>query len=103
VKAVNEPNLYFAPSTGMILCHKEEYEKAMKSLEDEKIRFCFISAPELDNYNKIWNTNSPVHRYSDLNEVKALLKSVSGCALILDGIYPDKDAEYLDVKVINNL
>ncbi|MGV8092101.1 MAG: hypothetical protein AB2L24_09590 [Mangrovibacterium sp.] len=103
VKTVNEPNLYVAPSTAMLLYHKEEYAKAVKSLKNEKIRFCFVSAPELDNYKKIWNTNCPVHRYPDPDEVRVLLNAVSGNVLILDGIYPDKDEEYLDVKIIENL
>ncbi len=102
VDAVNEPNLYFAPSTGMILYHRENFAKVVKSLKDKKFRICFISAPEVNNYGKVWNVNCPVYRYSNQKVMKELLDSVSESTMILDGIYPDKDQEYLDIKIIEN-
>jgi hypothetical protein len=103
VTAINEPNLYFAPSTAMILCSQEEYKSALKSLKNGKSGLCFVSACEIDNYGKVWNANCPIHYFTDQKAIKVLLDAMPENFLILDGIYPDKDEEYLDAKVINTL
>jgi hypothetical protein len=87
----------------MILYHREDASKLVQALENRKSRICFVSSPELDNYGKVWNVNCPGYRYPDRKALTSLLGTVAGYTLILDGIYPEKDEEYLDVKILESL
>ena len=102
VEKINEPNFYVAPSTALILSNQTDYKMALESLRNIKMRILLVSAPEVDNYGVLWNVNCPIYRYSNHNAMKELFDSVSESTMILDGMYPDKDQEYLDIKIIEN-
>ena len=103
VEKINEPNFYVAPSTAMILYNQADYKIAPESLKNMKMRILLVSAPETDPYGKLWNMNMPIHNFSNKQAIKQVLGSISDCVLLLDGIYDDKNEEYLDIKSIRNL
>ncbi|MFA7491617.1 MAG: TIM barrel protein, partial [Mariniphaga sp.] len=103
VEKINEPNFYVAPSTALILYNQADYKIAPESLKNMKMRILLVSAPETDPYGKLWNVNMPIHNFPNKQAIKQVLGTISDCVLLLDGIYDDKNEEYLDIKSIINL
>ena len=103
VKSINEPNLFVAPSSAIILSNPEELEKNISLLKGMKVRIFLVAAPQKDIYGTLWNINKPVKDLSDKKSLKQLLITNSESTLIMDGIYAGPDEEYLDIKTIENL
>jgi hypothetical protein len=103
VKSVNEPNLYVAPVASILLSNPEEFEKNIATLKNLKMRIFFVAAPEKDIYETLWNINKPIHNFPGKQELNQLLLTHPGSIWVLDGIYGNKDEEYLDIKFLENL
>lgn len=102
-ESVNEPNFYLSPSTAFLLANRSEFEKNAELLKNLKCRILLVAAPEKDNEGALWNINSPIINLQDKMNLKQLITSNPGCALVLDGIYSNYDEEYSDIKVIEDM
>ncbi len=102
VKSVDEPNFYIAPSLGLLLDRPDEIERNPGLLKNLKSDMLFVCAPEHDIQGKLWNINKPVYACPDKQKMKNLLQAYPGKVYILDGIYKNKDEEYLDIKTLKN-
>ncbi|MDP2337009.1 MAG: hypothetical protein Q8N05_11295 [Bacteroidota bacterium] len=103
IKSVNEPNLYVAPVTALILGNPDEFNKNLALLKNLKFRILLVGAPEKDNYGTLWNYNKPINDFPDKQVLKQLLLSNPESTLVLDGLFKGSDEEYKDIKTIENL
>jgi hypothetical protein len=101
VKAVGEPNLYVAPSLAALA--GGDVEKNRQLLGDKHVSSLFIASPAKDLSGKIYSLNQPLAGSAVLPEAAALLKGLKDKVLIIDGIYHDKDAEYLDARELDQI
>ena len=90
-------------SSGIILNNPEEFEKNISLLKGMKVRIYLIAAPEKDIYGTLWNINKPVNSFSNKKALKPLLQTSPESALIMDGLYNGRDAEYSDIHTIETL
>ena len=100
VKSVNEPNLFVAPTTSLLLAKPEELGKNLTLLKNLKIAILLVAAPEKDMYGTLWNTNKPICEYPDRLALKQLFSVIPRCALVLDGLYSSPDEEYNDINYL---
>lgn len=103
VRSINEPNLFVAPSSAIILNNPEEFGKDLALLKGMKVGIFLIAAPEKDIYGTLWNINKPVNSFASKNALKQLLQTHPESVLILDGLFNGPDAEYSDIKTIETL
>jgi hypothetical protein len=101
--SVDEPNFYIAPSLAMLAGDTETLKKSIESLNELKYSILFIAAPEKDISAKLWNTRLPLFKSKPEVEIKQLLQMARDKILVLDGIYNDKDEEYLEIKNLEEL
>jgi hypothetical protein len=101
--SVNEHNFYIAPSLAMLLDRQEEAGQNQEFLKNLKSEMIFISRPEHDIQGKLWNINKPVHACPDQEKIKKFLELCPGKNYILDGIYRDRNEEYMDIKTLEIL
>jgi hypothetical protein len=101
--SVNEPNFYIAPSLAMLSGDTENLNKHIGIMKDLKYSILFVSAPEKDIYGKLWNINLPLYKYDQMEDAGSILRKAKDKILLLDGLYVDKDEEYLDIKNLEEL
>jgi len=101
--SVDEPNFYIAPSLAMIAGDEENLKKNIEILQDLKYSVLFIAAPEKDMNGKLWNSNLPLFKYRQTDDIKPVLRMAKDKVFLLDGIYSDKDEEYLEIKNLEDL
>jgi Xylose isomerase-like TIM barrel len=102
VARVNVPNLKIAPSTAMLLAAKTGPE-ALSTVPPEKIGMWLLATPARDIGGSVWQYHGPVAGKDSEALLRALLADASGIPLILDAVYPDQDAEYLDARALDRL
>jgi hypothetical protein len=100
---VDEANFYIAPSLAMLAGDPENLKKNIEILNDLKYSILFIAAPEKDMNGKLWNTSFPLFKYKQYDDIKPVLQMAKDKILLLDGIYNDKDEEYLEIKNLEEL
>jgi hypothetical protein len=101
VAAAGEPNLYVAPSLAALA--GGDVEKNRLLLSDKQVSILFIAAPARDLSGKIYSLNQPLAGSFVLPEAATLMNGLKDKILILDGIYDDKNAEYLDVRELERI
>jgi hypothetical protein len=101
--SVDEPNFYIAPSLAMLAGDAENLKRNIEILNDLKYSILFIAAPEKDMIGKLWNTNLPLFKNRQNDDIKTVLRMAKDKILLLDGIYNDKDEEYLEIKNLEDL
>jgi hypothetical protein len=101
--SVDEPNFYIAPSLAMLAGDAKNLNKNIEILKDLKYSILFIAAPEKDMSGKLWNTSLPLFKYRQYEDIKPVLRVAKDKILLLDGIYMDKDEEYLEIKNLEQL
>ena len=100
LKYVDEPNFYIAPATAMLMSDSASVTKNLLLLKNLKLHMLFVSMPGHDIQGKLWNINKPIFGSTDHRTLKQVLMACPGADFILDGIYHDKDEEYLDIKTL---
>jgi hypothetical protein len=103
VQSVNEPNLYVAPVTALILNHPDEFEKNIALLKNLKFRIFLVGAPEKDIFGTHWNNTKPITNFPDQQALKKLLLSNPESTLVLEGLYHGPDEEYMDINTLENV
>jgi hypothetical protein len=101
--AVGESNFYIAPSLAMLAGDMDNLNKNLGILKELKYSILFIGAPEKDIFGKLWNMNLPLYKYGKNEELRSVLQGAKDKTLLLDGLYDNKDEEYLDIKNLNEL
>ena len=102
-QAVNESNFYIAPSLSVIAGDAENNKNNTDLLKRIRYSILFISAPENDNWGKLWNLNLPLYKYRYTEEVRSILNLAKDKTLLMDGIYDNKNEEYLDIKNLEEI
>ena len=100
---VDEPNFYVAPALAMLAGDADNLKKNIEILNELKYSILFIAAPEKDMSGKLWNTSLPLFRYRHDDDIKSVLRTAKDKILLLDGIYKDKDEEYLEIKNLEEM
>ena len=103
VNQVNEPNLYVAPVSSLLLENPDKFGKNLELLKNIKYRILSVAAPGKDIYGTLWNTNNPISSFPDKMALKKLLQANPKCVLVLDGIFNTWDEEYQEIKTVENL
>jgi hypothetical protein len=103
VDSVNEPNLYVAPVTALILNNPNEFEKNSALLNNLKYRIFLVATPEKDIFGTQWNNTKPITDFPDQQTLKKLLLSNPESTLVLEALYHGPDEEYMDLKTLENL
>ena len=101
--SVDEPNFFIAPSLAMLSGDTDNLNKNIGMLKDLKYSILFVSAPEKDIYGKLWNINLPLFKYNQMGDARTILRMAKDKMLLLDGLYVDKDEEYLDIKNLEEI
>jgi hypothetical protein len=101
--SVDEPNFYVAPSIAMLAGDSENLKKNIEILKDLKYSILFIGAPEKDISGKLWNLNMPLYKYRQNEDFRSVLQLAKEKTLLLDGLFSDKDEEYLEIKNLEEL
>jgi hypothetical protein len=102
-QSVDEPNFFIAPSLAMLAADPENLKETPEILKGLKYSILFIGAPEKDIYGKLWNLNMPLHKYGHYEYMRSILQEAKDKTLLLDGLYDDRDEEYLDIKKMEEL
>jgi hypothetical protein len=103
LQSVDQPNFYLAPSLAMLAADPGNLKENFEIFKELKYSILFIGAPEKDIYGKLWNLNLPLYKYGHNEDLKSVLHASKDKILLLDGIYVDKDEEYLDNKNLEEL
>ncbi len=97
IAAIAEPNLRYALNVGH-LWPGAEPPAAVLELAGERLGAVLLCAPQVDLAGQIYDAHLPVHGSGiDL----AALAATGDPLFIFDAIYPDWDAEYLDVRALS--
>jgi hypothetical protein len=99
---VGATNLKLAPSTALLVVESVKPETAARLLRD-KVGFWLASAPRKDHADKLWDVHAPLHASEDAPRIHSWLKLVLHAPIVLDALYPDADAEYLDAKALSEV
>jgi hypothetical protein len=103
VQSVNEPNLYVAPVTALILNNPDEFDENIALLKNLKFRIFLVGAPEKDIFGTYWNNTNAINNFPDRQALKKLLFSNPESTLVLEAVYREPDEEYVDIKTLENL
>ena len=97
IAAIGEPNLRYALNVGHLWPDCES-PSAVLELAGERLGAVLLCAPQVDLAGQIYDAHLPVHGSGiDL----AALAGAGDPLFIFDAIYPDWDAEYLDVEALS--
>ena len=97
IAAIDEPNLRYALNVGH-LWPDAEPPAAVLELAGERLGAVLLCAPRVDLAGQIYDAHLPVHG----SGIDLAALAVAGDPLfIFDAIYPDWDAEYLDVQALS--
>ena len=94
---VDAPNLRIAPSAALLVHAKVAPADAVALLEG-KVGLWFVSAPEYDQAGTLWTLNG--HIAGRENSLAPYLAHNADAPLVLDAVYADQDAEYLDARAL---
>ncbi len=62
-----------------------------------------VSAPEYDISGHLLNINAPISGRNNINDIVRIILSIPQATIVLDGIYDNRDMEYLDICILNEL
>jgi len=91
-----EPNLRLALNTGHAAMYDESLGETIAQAGD-RLGMVLLCAPTRDLIGQVYDTHAPIHG-SGL-DLAALAACPAGVPRILDAVYPDPDAEYLDLRL----
>ncbi len=103
VSSVNEPNLFVAPSVATIAASSGQGKGPADILKDPHVSVIFVAAGAKDILGRIYSLNLPVADSGSCNQISEVLRNSGDSILILDGIYNNKNEEYLDAKFTEGL
>jgi hypothetical protein len=102
LERVAADNLRLAPSVAMLLADQTDPTKAADIVRN-KVDLWLVAASEHDVAGRLWNTHAGITKFGRKNNMAAILGIVADKPTILDAVYPDKDAEYLDARALSRL
>ena len=99
IAQIGQPNLRYALNVGHLALGDEPLAEAIE-LARERLGAVLLCAPHVDVAGQTYDAHLPVHGSGiDL----APLATVSDALFIFDAIYPDWDAEYLDIQALRDV
>ena len=98
-KKVDRDNFCFAPSLALLLIDSDNWEENMDLLQKENIHHLFLSIPEKDIHQQLWNLNAPVFKSKQIDMIQQFVEAFSNANIIFDCLYQSEDEEYKDVKM----
>ena len=97
IAAIDEPNLRYALNVGHLWPGAEPLDTLLE-LAGERLGAVLLCAPRVDLAGQIYDAHLPVHGSGiDL----PALAGAGDALFIFDALYPDWDAEYLDVQALS--
>lgn len=98
LELVNKDNFFLASSIALFVDSGIKID-ALKELKD-KIKMWMVGATKYDISGHLWNINASIAGRSDVIEI---ISSIPQAIIVLDGIYNNKDTEYIDVCTLDVL
>jgi hypothetical protein len=99
IEQVKAPNLKLAASVALLLEQEIEAD-AFADIIGSTLGLWLVSAPAHDIAGRRWSTNAPIAGYGEAERLAQLLATAPDVPLLLDAVYTNQDAEYLDARVI---
>jgi len=60
-----------------------------------------VAAATRDVQGRIWSVHAPIASASNLDQPAEMLGATPNIPIVLDAVYEDQDAEYLDIRVLS--
>lgn len=98
---IGATNLRLAPSTALISQAGNPAELA--KLLPSRVGVWLVASPRTDIAGRMWDAHGPIHSSSESQRISSFLALSPARPIILDGNYPDQDAEYLDAVALRQL
>ena len=98
-KKVDRDNFCFAPSLALLLIDFDNWKENMGLLQNEDMHYLFLSIPEKDIHQQLWNLNAPVFKSKQIDMIQQFVEAFSNANIIFDCLYQSEDEEYKDVKM----
>ena len=91
---IGAPNLKLAPTT-VLLEHQQPSPEIAARLKDH-LGLWLVATARRDAAGKIWDAHAPLHSARDLGALIRCLAISPATPAVLDAVFDDHDAEYLD-------
>lgn len=96
ITTLQQPNLRFALNTGHVILTGETMEEVV-ALAGDALGMVLCGAPRRDAFGQMYDTHAPLLGSSvDARSLTAFVH----LPVILDAVYPDRNTEYLDYRLI---
>jgi hypothetical protein len=99
IERVGAPNLRWAASTALLL-HQRANPREVAALFKDRPGLWLASAPAYDIAGTPWTMNAPLAENADADALAQLLAAAPSVPIMLDGVYTNWDAEYLDARCV---
>lgn len=100
MEEVNANNLKLAPETAFLLERASKTGEDLSSIKDNA-GLLLISGLKKDVGGNYWNQNVPIYKAANQDVILKIISAVPHIPLLLDGVYKNKDEEYLDAQILS--
>ena len=77
--------------------------EAFTDLVGDHLGLWLLSASAHDIAGRLWSANAPIASCENLEGLAQLLATAPDAPILLDAVYPNQDAEYLDARAMKRL
>ncbi len=102
IQKVGRKNLKVAAGTALLFAAEDRMDDLIAEI-GKHIGLCLLAAPEKDVTGRIWSINSPLAVLKDTEKLYELLSKMTEVPIVLDTIYPDWNAAYRDVRLVEEI
>jgi hypothetical protein len=102
IHRVGAVNLCVAPSTALLLA-SETQQADLTKLITVHIGMWLVSTPRVDIAGQVWSANGRICGYRDSQSLASVLAVAPDAPLVLDALYTNRDEEYMDAKVLQEI
>ena len=102
LEQVGADNLRLAPSIGTLLGQHADPASAAQWLQGN-VALWFVSRSRRDVADRLWDVHAPIAGGEGDDLVAAYLAIAADAKMALDGVYGDPDAEYRDIRALEEL
>lgn len=98
-QSTEAPNLRLAPNLGLLVHENKEAAQVLEILGD-RVGLLLASAVEEDINGSPWTAQATMSGRLDAAEIAPWREAFPAVPVLLDAVFPDTDAEYLDVALL---
>jgi len=100
LRRVAQPNLRLAPSVELLLAGGEQPARIVRQLKGH-VGLWMVGAATRDVQGRIWSVHAPIASATNLDQLAEMLGATPNVPIVLDAVYEDRDAEYLDIRALH--